>query len=112
MDAVHFTEACVKLARERGITTPWHRLSFNQRYPIIQEIEAALPKPGPVRPPIRELNGGASEGISGGTGLPLGVKQLETAAAPSGEGWRDHIVDPDDPMGLRDGAGGQFSNRN
>jgi hypothetical protein len=101
----------VKVARERGITTPWHKLSFNERYCIIQEIEATLSKPRPLRPPIREFNGGASEGIGGGIGLPLGVKKLETPAAPSGEGWRDHIVDPDDPMGLKDGAGGQFSNR-
>lgn len=101
----------MRLARELGITTPWHKLSFNQRYPIIQKIEATLPKPRPVLPPIRELNGGASQGIAGGAGLLLGVKKLERPAAPSGEGWRDHIVDPDDPMGLKDGVGGQFSNR-
>src|SRR5262249_30635954 len=90
MDAVHFTEACVRLARERGITTPWHRLSFDQRYSIIREIEATLPKPVPARPPIRELNGGASGGIGGGIGLPPGVEERGTTAAPSVEGGRGH----------------------
>jgi hypothetical protein len=32
-------------------------------------------------------------------------------APSSGEGWREYVNDPDDPLGHKDGAGGQFSNR-
>ena len=71
MDAVHFVEACVKLARERGITKPLRQWSFAERESIVRAVEATSSPPPPVIPPIRSIHGGASAAIPGGTGKLL-----------------------------------------
>ncbi len=71
MDVHQMTECAKRAVLKHG--KPWTRLSFDQRYEIIQEYEAGRPprsKPAEVKIPVRRADG-SSEGISGGTGEPL-----------------------------------------
>jgi hypothetical protein len=68
-DNVHFNTAVLKLAREKGLD--WHLLTFDARAELIRQYRKTLPKPAPSKPPWRELNGGESPAIGGGTGRLL-----------------------------------------
>jgi hypothetical protein len=88
-------DGVIELAGSRGLR--WRDLSFDQRAEVIRDYRANLPKPLPVKPPLREAFG-STVAISGGVGLPLGDKVLKSVPSRS-EGWRDHVGNADDPLG-------------
>jgi len=78
MDAVRFNDACVKLARERGLY--WPRMTFDQKLEIMRQIEANLPKPPqPTIPTRGALPDGSSPGIGGGVAGPLPGSEARAA---------------------------------